>query len=183
MAQQRLPGDPDRRPGHVHHAVVLLADLQAQDLHAALRVSRVARAGQAALPRLPPLRPDHLHRLRQVRPRLPGGLHLHRQDQEPGRQGLPGQRLQDRLHQVHVLRPVRRSVPGGLHLHGLDLRPELLQPGRLHRRFRQAAGGGRLGPGDPEPDGGGRVEAAGRAGLDKKPPDPAADKPAAAKKE
>ena len=67
-------------------------------------------------------------------------------------------------------------VPGGLHLHGLDLRPELLQPGRLHRRFRQAAAGDRLGPGDAEPDGGGRLEAGERAGVDQ------AARPAAAKK-
>ena len=50
-------------------------------------------------------------------------------------------------------------VPGRLHLHGLDLRSELLQPRRLHRRFRQAAGGDGLGPGDAESDGGRRVEA------------------------
>ena len=85
-----------------------------------LRVSRAAGAGEAALPRLPSLRPDDVHRLRQVCPRLPGRLHLHREDQEPGRQGVPRQRLQDRLHQVHVLRLVRRSVPGRLHLHGFD---------------------------------------------------------------
>ena len=68
---------------HVRHALVLLADLPAQDVHAALRVSRAAGAGAAALSRLPSLRPDDLHRLRQVRQGLPGRLHLHRQGKEP----------------------------------------------------------------------------------------------------
>ena len=56
--------------------------------------------------------------------------------------------------------------PGRLHLHGIDLRSELLQPRRLHRRFRQAAAGDRLGTGDAESDGGGGVEAWQRAGVD-----------------
>ena len=42
-----------------------------KSVHAALRVPRAAGAGQAALSRLPPLRPDHLHRLRQVRRACP----------------------------------------------------------------------------------------------------------------
>ena len=69
--------------GHVRHALVLRADVPPQGVHAALRVPRAAGAGPAAVPRVPPLRPDDLHRLRQVRPRLPGGLHLHRQGEDP----------------------------------------------------------------------------------------------------
>src|SRR6516162_5097632 len=52
-----------------------------------------------------------MYRLRQVRPRLSGGLHLHRKDQEPRGERLPGQRFQDRLHEVHVLRSVRDPCP------------------------------------------------------------------------
>ena len=40
---------------------------------------------------------------------------------------------------------------------------ELLQPGRLHRRLRQAAAGDGVGSGDAESDRGRRVEAAGRS--------------------
>ena len=49
---------------------------------------------------------------------------------------------------------------------GSTLRSELFQPRRLHRRFRQAAGGDGLGPGDAQPDRGCRLQAPGRAGLD-----------------
>ena len=69
--------------GHVRHAAVLRAVVPPQGLHAALRVSRAAGADPPAVSRLPPLRSDHLHRLRQVRPRLPGRLHLHRQGEGP----------------------------------------------------------------------------------------------------
>ena len=120
---------------------------------------------KAALSRVPSIRSDDLHRLRQVRQSVPRRLHLYREDQEPGRQGIPRQRLQDRLHEVHVLRTVRRSMPGRLHLHGLDVRSELLQPRRLHRRFREAAGGDGVGPGDAKSDRDCRVEAASRAGV------------------
>ena len=82
-----------------------------------------------------------------------------------GRQGLQDHRLHDRLHEVHVLCVVRRALPGGLHLHGRDARLELLQPRRMHRRFFAAAAGRGLGPGDAQPDGGGRFEGDHRAGA------------------
>ena len=46
---------------------------------------------------------------------------------------------------------VRRAVPGGLHFHGRDARLELLQPRRMHRRFRADAARRGVGPSDAEP--------------------------------
>ena len=69
-----------------------------------------------------------LHRLRSVFEGVPGRLHLYRQGTDSRRQGLPRQRVHDRLLEVHVLRSLRGTLPRRLHLHGFHARPQLLQP-------------------------------------------------------
>ena len=79
--------------------------------------ARQARA-PARPPRPQPLRgrDGEVHRLRAVRGRVPGALHLRARRRQPGRRpGLAGRalrlRLRDQLPAVHPLRPLRRGVP------------------------------------------------------------------------
>lgn len=74
----------------------------------------------APLPRLPSIRLDDMHRLRALRSRLPGRLHLHRQGAGGGTKGLSRHQLRNRLHKMHVLRNVYGELPRRLYLHGLD---------------------------------------------------------------
>ena len=106
-----------------------------------------------------------LHRLRAVCAGLPGRLHFDRQGAcAAGEEGLSSHQLHDRLREVPFLRDLHRELPGRLHLHGLVLRPELLQPGRLHRRFCAAPDRSGLGPRNPKLHGGGLLEARPRTG-------------------
>src|SRR2546426_9080905 len=61
MAAERRRRGQDGRPGNVDHPLVLPANLSAEGIHAALRVSGAARAGEGPLSRVSPLRSDHLH--------------------------------------------------------------------------------------------------------------------------
>ena len=68
--------------------------------------------------RAQPLRRRHgeVHRLRAVRGRVPGALHLRARRRQPGRRsGLAGRalrlRLRDQLPALHPLRSLRRGVP------------------------------------------------------------------------
>ena len=79
--------------------------------------ARQARA-PARPPRPQPLRGRHgeVHRLRAVRGRVPGALHLRARRRQPDRRpGVAGRalrlRLRDQLPALHPLRPVRRGVP------------------------------------------------------------------------
>ena len=95
-----------------------------------------------ALPRPPrpqPLRGRHgeVHRLRAVRRRLPGPVHLRPRRRQPARRaGVAGRalrlRLRDQLPALHPLRPVRRGVPDRGHHRDEAVRVLLHQPPGRH---------------------------------------------------
>ena len=115
------------------------------------------RAEARAPPRPPrpqPLRGRHgeVHRLRAVRRRVPGRVHLRARRRQPARRpGVAGRalrlRLRDQLPALHPLRPVRRGVPDRGDHRDEAVRVLVHQPQRrdLHqgraarRRRRQAA--------------------------------------------
>ena len=82
----------------------------------------------------------------------PAGCILIGKQRVAGRKGFPDHQLYDRLREVHVLRYLHGVLPGRLHLHGLHVRPELLQPRGVHRRFFAASARSGLGARDTQSD-------------------------------
>ena len=98
-------------------------------------------------PRPQPVRGRHgeVHRLRAVRRRVPGPLHLRARRRQPARRpGLARRalrlRLRDQLPALHPLRPVRRGLPDRGHHRDEAVRVLLHQPRRRHLHQGRAAG-------------------------------------------
>ncbi len=114
-------------------------------------------AGAAALPRVPPVRPDDLHRLRQVRPRLPGRLHLHREGKgRAAAKGFVVTGFKIDYTKCMFCALCVDPCPVDCIFMGSNYDLSSLHPRRLRRRLREAAARSRLGPGDAEPDRGAR---------------------------
>ena len=98
-------------------------------------------------PRPQPLRGRHgeVHRLRAVRRRVPGRLHLRARPRQPARppglaRGALRLRLRDQLPALHPLRHVRGGLPDRGHHRVEALRVLLHQPLRRHLHQERAAG-------------------------------------------
>ena len=98
---------------------VTLRQIGRAEGHRALPRGEATEAGALPRPSRPqPLRGRHgeVHRVRAVRRRVPGEVHLRARRRQPDRRaGVAGRalrvRLRDQLPALHPLRPVRRGVP------------------------------------------------------------------------
>ena len=142
---RHAPPDPPVRRQAGHHAVLGRPREGARRQEPPRREDPEARAPPRP-PRPQPLRGRHgeVHRLRAVRRRVPGPVHLRaRRRQPPRRPDVAGRalrlRLRDQLPPLHPLRPVRRGLPDRGDHRVEAVRVLLHQPARRHLHQGRAA--------------------------------------------